>query len=152
MENTTTIPSAPESSTPDSVLPTSIPVDDMYAEKYVPLLYTGTLESAQQCHRHLWDFLARTGCIYKPLIQKVTVSCYACEYAMSKIKDTDRPIFRCKYCPIWGPASPAECNLKEYNSLYYQWTQCEDLEERKSLAAQIRDLPFTDIPVEYDVK
>ena len=109
-------------------------VEDMYAEKYVPLTYTGTIESAVECHKHLWDFLARTGRSYKPFIQGIRHSCYACEYCKQD----------CEVCPIFGPTTYSGCSEVKYHSLYHQWTQCQDIEERKILAAAIRDLPWFD--------
>lgn len=117
-----------------SVSPVGTGVEDMYAEKYVPLTYTGTIESAVECHKHLWDFLARTGRPYKPFIQGIRHSCYACEYCKQD----------CEVCPIFGPTTYSGCSDMKYHSLYHQWTQCQDIEERKILAAAIRDLPWFD--------
>jgi hypothetical protein len=88
-------------------------------------------------HILLWDELARTGSMNKSgtfyklfTISRQSGYCWACEDCGCA----------CSLCPIdWG--NGAWC-LDE-DTLYDQWCEAtEDIEDRKLLAAQIRDLPW----------
>lgn len=93
-------------------------------------------------HIQLWDWLAVTGSKYKehwpvwqfledePFFEGALVNhCFACN---GKVNED------CiNGCPIdWG----GFCD--DYGTLYDQWDDCADKEERRKLSAQIRDLPW----------
>lgn len=92
-------------------------------------------------HYKLWDELARTGekdkaSVFDKLFPDPTnfawvYSCYACEESGGV----------CQNCPIeWVSDKQGECCRK--GSIYEKWMHSESSDERKRLAAIIRDLPW----------
>jgi hypothetical protein len=94
-------------------------------------------------HILLWDTLHKTGSddkdkVFSDLFPEVFIgvaydnSCWACNACL----------FQCEHCPIdWGTGrGRVSCCVE--NTLYMKWDLSESKDERKLLAAQIRDLPW----------
>ena len=94
-------------------------------------------------HKQMWGILAETGwgskikALRKMGLGRIPeVSCFACE-AESRISCAD-PFPTC-VCPLdWGYLYKEPCMM----GLFDQWLTAETKEERKRLAALIRDLPL----------
>lgn len=97
-------------------------------------------------HILLWDELSRTGDWQKsetfdklfpeakiPNFIAYRMSCWACEEAKED----------CTKCPLSWREDSEGC-MKE-NTLFTQWRESTNREERKILAALIRDLPWKEV-------
>lgn len=102
-----------------------------------------TIKTAKRRHRMLWDWLAKTGgkkleCPYWErnggTWESVDGFCFACEID-SRIGNSN-----CDSCPIVWPGR--YCMANGHIGLFNQWKFALTLEDRKALAAQIRDLPW----------
>jgi|GEM_PF-6919482 len=107
---------------------------------------TLTLAQAKAGHYALWDWLAETGCRdqaawpgWAEYTQVAVNYCFACtiEYW--------RPYGRrrCSNCPIAWPGGASCCEIADGNeAIFSQWEDADDIDTRRALAAQIRDLPW----------
>lgn len=78
------------------------------------------------------DYLDRHG--YPELLNHCFLCEYVCEYSGIE--------FDCKHCPIkWPIAENRSVSCPCEASIYGSWNQCYNADERKKLAAMIRDLP-----------
>ncbi len=127
-------------------------------------IYTGlTKEKAIKLHRELWGWLAEHpeknkidwprwlfngGTVHSP-----SCLCFACEYALQHMMNTLSPDeyshfmtedLKCTVCPFVWP-DPRGCQFDEGDDmvgLFEEWAnRFANLEVRKRLAIQIRDLP-----------
>ena len=95
-------------------------------------------------HKRLWNILAVTGWDSKgKALQKMRlgrypfVMCFACEACVHL---GNPAFFEFCLCPLnWGNSSITPCLL----GLYDQWIDAKTKEERKRIAALIRDLPLS---------
>lgn len=127
--------------------------------EFKPLPYDGTFESAKKCHKHLWDYLAKTG-EDKPYIPLIEYNCYACQYLENvidkvlreKIGDDDDAIDEVKYnlkrttcpfCPI-AKVGGKYVHCASFESLYFKWSYSFSDEDKKHYAELLRDIPFED--------
>ena len=110
-----------------------------------------------RAHKIMWEILAETGWRFKfhalekmkevpyPLVN----DCFACS-AQAELLGV-QGICRKGLCPLdWGDGTDVEhpCELLHNGckgGLYYEWCSSdpEDTEQRKALAAKIRDLPLS---------
>ena len=110
-----------------------------------------------RAHKIMWAILAETGWRFKfEALEKMkdvppphTNSCYACS-AQAELVGESR-LCRKALCPLdWGAGTclkfPCEmmCDIP-YGGLYDDWvrTNPSDIEQRKVIAAKIRDLPLS---------
>ena len=109
---------------------------------------TITREEAIQRHRELWGWLAETGEEGKfawPEWEKYGIAknrCFLCEFTQPD--DVEDRKNACENCPCVWPNTDTNyfpCEI----SLYTAWQNAETTEERKALAAQIRDLPAREV-------
>lgn len=100
-------------------------------------------------HIMLWDDLARTGSddkhgAYDRLFpnngttEADTAACFACQEASDRQKKGKRTRSCIKMCPIQWKGK----GCLGFGAEYELWTLCNDPDERKRLAAIIRDLPW----------
>lgn len=109
--------------------------------------------TARKLHRSLWDWLAKTGgefgfmwpewAYVEAMYGSVLNHCFACEVTPGrKVAHTGEiceSIRDCEYCPLaWERG-------EHCGTLLDSWQNEESTEERKALAAQIRDLPWKGI-------
>ena len=119
-----------------------------------------TFEEGQRLHVALWGWLAETGSQFKQdwprwttnggNISRVSIGdCFCCEYDMAV--GNGGQVAVCSMCPIaWGDPDETEyavgmeecpCQMVS-DSPFRVWENATDIEERKRLAAIIRDLPW----------
>ncbi len=98
-------------------------------------------------HRALWGWLAETGTEHKSEYigftnreDRILNYCHFCEFAGIIRAGADSRI-NCDVCP--GGWTDEHCEADE--SEYLLWCDAETPEERKEIAAQIRDIPIRDI-------
>lgn len=98
-------------------------------------------------HKELWDELARTGEGRKEETkalagESITMDCWCCEAVAVEEKDEiGEPALYvdCSLCPLaWPNGTGCSTNA----GLYDAWCLADTEEERKEIAAQIRDLPL----------
>lgn len=110
-----------------------------------------------RAHKIMWAILAETGWRFKfQALEKMkhvpyprTNECYACSAQAELLGESD--LCRKALCPLdWGEGTDVEypCELLHNGrkgSLYYEWqsSDTDDIEQRKALAAKIRDLPLS---------
>ena len=92
-----------------------------FREHWASLAISGSEDKA--------EFLRRHG------FQYICCSCFLCEYA------EEDDIMDCDKCPIEWPETRTDMYYKCSRSFYGDWEGAESPEERKRLAAIIRDLP-----------
>ena len=101
-----------------------------------------TKEEAIRNFREHWASLAITGTddkrdyLRRHGFQNISCDCFLCEYATNGMEKD------CNKCPIEWPETRTD--MEEYacsRSFYGDWERAESPEERKRLAAIIRDLP-----------
>ena len=101
------------------------------------------IETAEKLHKELWDWLAKTGKRKAdwPGWNNIGLAlnrCFACEYCKND----------CFRCPInWSEDedrdwSDMNAYCEQNSSPYFEWIATSVTEERKRLAAIIRDLPW----------
>lgn len=112
-------------------------------EEWPEITKATTLEEVRKIHRRIWQYMVDHG--KKPDFSYVN-HCVLCEYASVLLDSFGWHILpECKnICPaIWG--------LDEYGctrycdspgALYGQWINETNLEKKRELAEQIRDIPF----------
>lgn len=106
----------------------------------------------------MWDWLAKTGCRLKStwpgwrflkdkpgFEEAVAYRCFACQEDYNRENELfidGRKIGACMHCPIdfIGDGSFGYCT--SHDSIFLLWSNSEYDEERKQLAAKIRDLPW----------
>lgn len=106
-------------------------------------------------HIELWDYLTQTGTPIKsfvPIIMEFRPvnGCFACVEAGLEYEETNEEYAIRKHCmahcPIdWTPfaeITDAYTPCETPGTPYAQWWNSEDPEERKQLAAVVRDLPW----------
>lgn len=99
-------------------------------------------------HKELWDELAQTGGKCKNAAKalkgvNVLCECWCCEAVKveDEYKDGELAYYvTCEHCPLAWPGG--RCATTDGSGLYGRWCRAQDMEERKRLAAQIRDLPL----------
>jgi hypothetical protein len=100
-------------------------------------------------HIKLWDELARTGSddkygTYDRLFpnngttEADAAACFACQEVSDRQKKGKKTRSCIKMCPIQWKGK----GCLGFGAEYKRWTLCDDPEERKHLAAIIRDLPW----------
>jgi len=101
---------------------------------------TLTLAQAKAGHVALWDWLAKTGCRDKAAwpgwaeyTQVAINHCFACEVSY---------VGRCYHdCPVVWPGRGGCYKTVDGNgAILSQWEDADDIDTRRALAAQIRDL------------
>lgn len=92
-----------------------------FREHWASLAITGTDDKR--------DYLRRHG------FQYISCACFLCEYV------TDGMGRDCNKCPVEWPVTNTDMDYKCERSFYGDWERAESPEERKRLAAIIRDLP-----------
>lgn len=100
-----------------------------------------TKEEAIRNFREHWASLAITGSndkedyLRRHGFPHICCNCFLCEYAEENdIRDCDK-------CPVEWPETNTDMNYKCSRSFYGDWERAKTPEERKRLAALIRDLP-----------
>ena len=100
-----------------------------------------TKEEAIRNFREHWASLAITGTddkrdyLRRHGFQNISCNCFLCEYATNGMKRD------CNKCPIEWPETRTDMYHACSRSFYGDWERAESPEERKRLAAIIRDLP-----------
>lgn len=105
-----------------------------------------------RAHKTMWGILAETRWERKDMaLEKMGVesspyphTCYACAAQTALTGDS----CRCQkgLCPLdWGKETYRQYPCETGEGLYFQWCSCDpyDIEQRKALAAEIRDLPLS---------
>ena len=106
-----------------------------------------------RAHKTMWGILAETGWGNKDMaLEKMGVerspyphTCYACAAQTALTGDSGN--CRKGLCPLdWGNESYRRYPCENGYGLYFLWLACdpEDTEQRKALAAEIRDLPLSE--------
>lgn len=101
-----------------------------------------TKKEAIKRHRELWGWLAENPMKDKldwPGWERYDAAlndCFLCEYTSNKFS-------KCEHCPVWFKENGFDRGTVPYclGGLFYRWEVATNLEERKRLAALIRDLP-----------
>lgn len=114
-------------------------------------------DKCRKYHKQMWGWLAETGKRNKgdwPEFKEINPpanTCFACAYADKVLneKSCDWNVSRCQYCPIdWGSNPKQTCFCEGIGSPYLTWwinsIKGGSPQERKRLAAIIRDLPWKD--------
>ena len=110
-----------------------------------------------RAHKIMWAILANTGSRFKfEALEKMqdvphpyTNHCYACS-AQAELVGESR-LCRKALCPLnWGDGTDLEFPCEKlrdipYGGLYDEWARANpsDIEQRKAIAAKIRDLPLS---------
>ena len=105
-----------------------------------------------RAHKTMWGILAETGWERKDMaLEKMGVesspyphTCYACAAQTALTGDS----CHCQkgLCPLdWGKETYRQYPCETGCGLYFKWRSCDpyDTEQRKALAAEIRDLPLS---------
>ena len=101
-----------------------------------------------RAHKKLWNFLAETGSSNKEeVIHAIDEElprihfCYACSAQYSAFPNS----FCIKsLCPLdWGIFTRYNFPCEQRGGLYGKWTSAKTTEERRKIAARIRDLPLS---------
>lgn len=114
----------------------------------------GCFEQAMADCWRMWNELAESGDKKKPdwAREKYIFGCAACQVSadLSRVKDDQC----CTLCPVdeWRQHADSGYTLtspcEHFKALFYEWCICDDINERKILAAKIRDMKWSH-PIAY---